>query len=266
MNNLESKINEIAEDSAESATVIERFCGPPQSGNGGYVCGLAAELLTGYEGHPTQAKVKAPAPLQKKLAVHRQDGSVILLDGDKPVVEAKPSDEDVTIGIPEAPNPDIARNWSMGYQGFKRHFFPSCFVCGPDRAHGDGLRIFCGPGPGGKLVAAPWTPDSSLDNGAGMVAPRYIWAALDCPGGAAALEGREPKLIVLAKFVVELKRPAIIGKEHIVIGWAKKITGRRNLVGSAIFDANRELVAVGEGLWLEATGWAEENKSAGWTE
>ncbi len=249
---------------AESAIVAKRFCGPPQSGNGGYVCGLAAELVTDYPQGPIEARVKAPAPLQTALAVRREERSVVLLDGDKPVVEARPSSGNLTVDLPEAPDFNQAREWSAGYEGFKRHYFPSCFVCGPERVDGDGLRIFCGSGRDGKLVASPWIPDASLDDGKGMVAARYIWAALDCPGGIAALSGRELKLAVLAKLEVEILRPVMIGKEHIVIGWVKKITGKRNLVGSAVFDANRELVAVGEGLWLEVPGWEESNQSPDW--
>ena len=41
-------------------TIIrKRFCGPPNSGNGGYVCGLLANAMA----EPCQVTLHAPPPL-----------------------------------------------------------------------------------------------------------------------------------------------------------------------------------------------------------
>ena len=68
------------------------------------------------------------------------------------------------------------------------HLLPTCFVCGPQRKSGDGLRLFAGPqarrGKGDKLVlAVPWVPDPTLGDKDGLVAPEFVWSALDCPSG-----------------------------------------------------------------------------------
>ena len=47
----------------EYLEISERFCGPPNSGNGGYVCGLLAKHLTGT----VTVRLKAPPPLTTKL-------------------------------------------------------------------------------------------------------------------------------------------------------------------------------------------------------
>ena len=39
------------------------------------------------------------------------------------------------------------------HAGLHDHRYPTCFVCGPERAQGDGLRIFTGPVEDKSLVA-----------------------------------------------------------------------------------------------------------------
>src|SRR5690349_4472162 len=59
---------------AQTVTVPERFRGPPSSGNGGYVCGLFAGLLTGGrfdlpEQQAAEVTLRAPVPLDRAIAV-----------------------------------------------------------------------------------------------------------------------------------------------------------------------------------------------------
>ncbi len=68
------------------------------------------------------------------------------------------------------------------------HPLPTCFVCGPARAKGDGLRIFAGPlgrHSQNAVLAASWIPDPNLAAEDGLVAPEFLWSALDCPTGYA---------------------------------------------------------------------------------
>ncbi len=65
---------------------------------------------------------------------------------------------------------------------YESHWFPCCFVCGPDRAPGDGLHVFAGPVEGSELVACPWVPDTSVASTRGSVSSEFLWAALDCRG------------------------------------------------------------------------------------
>src|SRR3982075_2267589 len=76
------------------------------------------------------------------------------------------------------------------------HLPPTCFVCGPARAQGDGLRIFAGPlvrqsRNASAVFAATWTPDPTLAAEDGFVAPEFLWSALDCPTGYASSQDRE---------------------------------------------------------------------------
>ena len=46
------------------------------------------------------------------------------------------------------------------------------------------------------MLAAPWVPHASLDDGAGRVAPEFLWAALDCAGAFAVMEDLEQPIIL----------------------------------------------------------------------
>jgi hypothetical protein len=89
----------------------------------------------------------------------------------------------------------------------RTHPFPGCFVCGPNRAPGDGLRIFPGMVAASDAVAALWTPDATLCDARGRVAPEFLWAALDCPSAFPLLESEASRALepmVLAKLCVAL--------------------------------------------------------------
>jgi hypothetical protein len=62
---------------ADTLVISQRFCGPPQSGNGGYVCGQLAKNLSGA----AAVRLKAPPPLEVALRI---EGAV--LSGEKCVV------------------------------------------------------------------------------------------------------------------------------------------------------------------------------------
>ena len=117
--------------------------------------------------------------------VTKGDGSFHLLWKDKEVAEARAAK--VSLNVPKPPTLDEAELAVRHYLGFKKHYYPSCFVCGPKRDEGDALQIF--PGQIGEeyKVVAPWMPDKSLADETGWVAPEFIWASLDCPGAFAAM-------------------------------------------------------------------------------
>ena len=166
---------------AEAFSIARRFCGPPQSGNGGYVCGRLGKHLLGS----VAVRLRVPPPLDVELLVEASGTEARLLQGSTVVAEARLAP--LQIQVPAAPSFAEAAEASKGYVGFIRHSFPGCFVCGPDRGAGDGLRIFPGAAAGRALVAAPWVPDSSLAEGAPTIMPEYMWAALDCPSGFAVM-------------------------------------------------------------------------------
>ena len=49
----------------QTMTIARRFRGPPNSGNGGYVCGMLARHIPGA----AEVRLNAPAPLETGLSV-----------------------------------------------------------------------------------------------------------------------------------------------------------------------------------------------------
>ena len=230
---------------AETVIIERRFCGPPDSGNGGYVCGRVAAYLDG----PATVRLRIPPPLEEPLTVERKDALVRLLRVDGTVVaEGRPGRP--TLEPPPPPSFEEAEAAAKGYRGFQEHTFPTCFVCGPAREPGDGLRIFAGSVAGRPLVAAPWVPDASLDDGEGRVSPEFVWAALDCPSGFAVLES-PGKAVVLGELTAELRTPIRVGERCVAIGWAISGQGRKHRTGSALFGPEGDCRALAEAIWFE---------------
>ena len=49
----------------QTMTIARRFRGPPNSGNGGYVCGMLARYISGA----AEVVLRAPPPLETELDV-----------------------------------------------------------------------------------------------------------------------------------------------------------------------------------------------------
>ena len=225
-------------------TVDERFCGPPDCANGGYFAGLLAR----YSQDLVQVRIERPIPLQVPLEVRSDAAGALELVWDGAILaRARPSVFELT--VPQPPDYLRALDASRHFIGFGRHAFPACFVCGPDRARGDGLRIFAGDLSGSDQVAATWVPDTSLSAGDGKVRPEFMSAALDCPGYFAARSDGVPML--LGEFTVHVDRCVHIDEPCIVIGWKIAVAGRKREVGTALFDYDGDLCARARALWIE---------------
>jgi hypothetical protein len=228
----------------DAVRIARRFCGPADSSNGGYFAGLVASMLT----HTVSVRLRLPPPLETDMAVLRlPDGSVEVRHGDLLIGEATATE--LTLQPPAAPSYLVAVHASRHYAGFAHHRFPTCFVCGTDRARGDGLRIFAGPVPGREIVAAPWVPDASLDRGDGKVRPEFMSAVLDCPGYYAVTPDDRPML--LGQFSAHMDRLVHVGESCTVIGWALGADGRKYAAGTALFDEDGELCGRAQALWIE---------------
>ncbi|MFC4067646.1 hypothetical protein [Actinoplanes subglobosus] len=216
-----------------------RFNGPPGSGNGGWCAGVFATAAGArIGGPPVQVTLRVPPPLDTALAF--RDGSV--LAGDTLVAEVAEIAEVEGAGgaVPPVPLAEAVAA-SKDYPGFVTHPFPGCFVCGPDRAPGDGLRIFPGPLPDGR-TAAPWTvPDD--------VTAETMWAALDCPGGWTAIgpAGRPYLLGRIAAAVTALPAP---GEDCVVVGALSEVSGRKAMVDSAVYGSDGRRLARARATWL----------------
>ena len=105
--------------------------------------------------------------------------------------------------------------------------FPQCFVCGPHRAHGDGLRIFAGP-LHDRMVAAPWVPIEP------HTGPEFVWAALDCPGAYACGFG-DRGILVLGRLAARVEATPRASEQCVVVAWPLGDDGRKALAGTALY-------------------------------
>jgi len=219
-----------------------RFRGPAASANGGYACGLIAALL---DADGVEVTLRLPPPLDTPLAVERDGEAVRILDGDALVAEARPGDP--ALEPPDAPAYAEAERLSEARVEDPDHPFPGCFVCGPAREPGDGLRLRPAPLEDGRVVA-PWRPDSRLA-GPGRLPPPYAWAALDCPGGWAVQPDASRGLSVLGRLTARVHEAPAAGDECVVLGWPLGGEGRRLHAGTALFR-DGELLAIGRAVWF----------------
>jgi hypothetical protein len=229
----------------ETLLIERRFCGPPKSGNGGYVCGRLAQFL---KSDSVSVRLHAPPPLEKRLEVRSSENGASLYDGNALLAEARVTNAGITPVDP--PSYQEAEAASQRYRGFRSHWFPSCFVCGPNRNPHEGLRIFPGPIEGRSLVAAPWIPDPSLAPASGLVRPEFLWAALDCPGAFAFPEPHEG-VVLLGQLQVTLFGEVTVSERCVLVAWELTHEGRKHLTATALFGESGSCRGVGIGTWIE---------------
>ena len=225
--------------------VAKRFCGPPNSANGGYFSGLVASLSP----QTLTVRLMKPPPLDTGLEVEDlPDGGLAVRHGDVLIAQARTAQLDLDPPVP--PSYLEALDASLHYAGFTEHPYPTCFVCGTQRSRGDGMRVFAGPVAGRDIVAAPWVPDASLDRGDGKVRPEFMWAAMDCPGCFAANKSGRG-LWLLGEFTAHVDRCVHIDEPCRVIGWHISSKGRKHEAGTALFDEDGELCGRAKAVWIE---------------
>jgi hypothetical protein len=247
--------------------VPRRFCGPPDSGNGGWTAGaLATALSRGTDDHaaswPTiEVSLRQPPPLDSALAVALGDDETATATfGGAVIATARLAAEAALVEV-DTVEPAVARAAEAAYAGHAFHPFPTCFACGTGREEGDGLRIF--PGAVGDegdeaapaRVAATWTPHPSVgddvhtdvdDEPRASVAA--TWAALDCVGGWAG--DLTERLMVLGRMTTRIDTLPVIGEEHVVVGSGRRREGRKTFTAATLYDADRRVVATAEHIWI----------------
>src|SRR5688572_7007607 len=100
---------------ADTITIDRRYCGPPDSGNGGYVSGRLAAFLEG----PVQVRLQVPPPLGVELEVRKSGETVELVHGGTLIARARPAE--VAPEAPRAPGYDAAVAAARHYRGFRAH-------------------------------------------------------------------------------------------------------------------------------------------------
>jgi hypothetical protein len=229
----------------EQVVVDKRFLGPPGHVNGGYACGLVASRI----GRSAGVNLRKPIPIEKSLVVDASNGGVRMLFEDEMIADGGPADP-----VSEVPDPvpfELAREAESRFAFLHDHPFPECFVCGPAREPGDGLRIFPGKIDGRDVVAGGWVPDVSVPSADGAIDDLITWAVLDCPTSFGSALGGEQGLSMIARLEARLLEPVRIGEQHVAIGWPIEREGRKWWGGSALFGPAGELCAHARGLWIE---------------
>jgi len=239
----------------KSIVIEKRFCGPPRSANGGYVCGLLAAHIDG----DAEITLRAPPPLGQRLDLVVDEHGVELRKEETTLAMGRR----IRIDVPEIPIIDF-----YGAQEAVRrspydastHPLPMCFVCGPARVDGDGLRIIPRPllpGSGSKAgtFVAPWVPYPDLADEGGAVAAEFVWAALDCPTGFAGVGAQHLRMtgaetILLGRMSARIERRPYPGDQCIIVAWATGRDGRKVFANSALLSSHGEFLAVAQATWL----------------
>jgi hypothetical protein len=220
-----------------SITIDRRFRGPPNSGNGGYVCGILARNIAGA----AEVTLRAPPPLEVEL-------SVVAVGVE--LWELRQGTASHHARCEPAGKGDLRR----GRRG--RKAYEQAARTSPV----DVLRMRTRPGAGRRFahfrgLAAPWTPDPSLVAADGLVAPEFVWSALDCPTGYVSQYDREiggfnilP--ILLGRLSARIDGRPRPGERCVVTSWQTGSEGRHLIAESALFGEEENLLAIGRAVWI----------------
>jgi len=223
-----------------------RFNGPAATGNGGYSAGLFAShvrpaVSSDVDG-VLEITLRRPPPLDTEMTVRPGDPAGLvagLFVQDVLIAEARPGEVTGDDVVPAVPLSE-ARRVAAEYPGFREHPFPTCFVCGPEREPGDGLRVFPGRLPDGGVAAPFFAPPD--------VSPAVIWAALDCPSGwAVPLEARP---YVLGRMAARVDTGPDPGEECVVVASMVGEEGRKAYSRSTLYSPRGDVLAVARATWV----------------
>ncbi|WDI32364.1 hypothetical protein PUV54_04050 [Hyphococcus flavus] len=226
--------------------IDKRFCGPKTSANGGYAAGLFAQVING----PAEVMLKSPPPLDAPITLKDiGDDNFHALHGENLVAVIRPAN--VIVSPPTLPDDDGVQHAHDRYldDAGGEHMLPYCFVCGNKRKAGDGLRIFSGPAPDSPVNADFWTLAKDLAGSDGLVRPEFLWAALDCPSAFSLRLW--PRLSLLGRLAADIRRRPKPGERLIVAAWPEKSEGRKHFASTVLLDANRDIIAAANAVWIE---------------
>ncbi|HEY4024039.1 MAG TPA: hypothetical protein VGM75_35510 [Pseudonocardiaceae bacterium] len=227
--------------------IAGRFNGPDGSANGGYACGaFAGHVGPAFHG-PLAVTLHTPPRLDTPLRSETRGRRAALWDGDELVATASPTAHRPS-ELPPLPLP-VAEQAATGFTGRHGHPFPTCFVCGVERAEDDGLYLSPGPVPDHPdTVACPWQPDDSVADQNGRVRPEVLWSALDCPGGWTTDPVATPR--VLSWMTADLLDAPLAGTTYVIIARLDHAEDRSTTNTSALYTVDGSLLARATTQWL----------------
>jgi hypothetical protein len=108
---------------------------------------------------------------------------------------------------------------------------------------------------GSVVVAATWTPSSNLGGSDGLVAPEFLWAALDCPTGYACscdtnTGGFDQTPILLGRMSARIEARPRPGERCVITAWETSRDGRKRIAEAAAHGESGTLLAVARATWI----------------
>jgi hypothetical protein len=240
----------------QTITIPKRFCGPPNSGNGGYVCGMLARHIAGS----AEVTLRSPPPLESKLdVVEAGPGQWELRHESKTVATGQAVPMELS-RVERATFDEAAAAEQATSIKPHEHLLPMCFVCGPERARGDGLRIFAGPldrkaDDGSVVFGTTWTPYPNLAAEDGLVATEFLWSALDCPTGYVVMYDRQTRGFdrtptLLGRLSARIDGRPRPGERCVITSWEVGRDGRKRTAEAALFGETGQLLAQSRAVWI----------------
>ncbi|MCM6772220.1 hotdog fold thioesterase [Nocardia sp. CDC159] len=193
-------------------------------------------------------------PVETPITLAETGTGWALLDAEAVLLAEVGRDVGPDVVVPEPPSWARAREASAKSAAVERAI-PDCYGCGTACRPGRGLRLYPWGLRGRNMVVAAWVPDRELAGPDGLLPPPTVWAALDCPGGWAAivLSGMRPGGVTAAMRVTR-HRPMRAGEKYLVHAWPIATEGRKYTVGVAISTPEGLRCATAEALWIEPRG------------
>ena len=211
-------------------------------------------MLARHIGSSAEVTLRRPVPLDKPMTLVRTEDGAALYDGDALVVEGRPA----TVRLDDIPHVSFAEAEEASRDtpyDEHTHTLPGCFVCGPERAAGDGLRIVPGPISAREperpfILAAAWVPFEELSASDGRVAEEFVWAALDCPSGFAALGEISDRPLLLGRLTASIEARPAAGEPCIVVAWPTGQEGRKLHAACALLRGSGDVLATARATWI----------------
>jgi hypothetical protein len=226
--------------------IPSRYCGPPDSGNGGYTCAQVARVLGG----PAEVTLRKPIPIDREMLLQVTGGKARLEWQDQLIAEGARAEWTLELEPPyDYLQAQEAARHSPAHSG---HPFPTCFVCGPERAEEDGLRIFPGRIPdigGQRAFAAPWVPAEEFAAEDGSIRDEILWAALDCPTGFAAGFPYEGTLVT-GRLGARLLAPVRAGERCVLLSRQTGSEGRKRFAECVLLGEDGTARAYSRATWI----------------